>query len=353
MNAPANQDAHARHDEVRTLADDGVRRLSTAEDTSAVRAIETELLGKRSRISELKAGLRDLDHDERRSLGAALNHARVALESAAAGRLEELSMAERREHLSAERMDLTEFQERATTGHAHLITQTWERLEDVFVGMGFHVATGPEVETDWFNFEALNMPPSQPARSLWDTLYVDTTDLDGVGADQLVLRTHTSPVQIRAMLHAVRERTGPPIHVVCPGRAYRQDTADATHLPVFHQIEMLVIDRGISMGDLAGTIETFTKAYFGRDLTSRLRPSYFPFTEPSAEVDISQPDGSWLEVGGCGMVHPNVLQAGGLDPEEWSGFAFGFGIERLAMIRHHVQDIRDFVTNDMRFLEQF
>ena len=340
-------------DEVRSLVDDGLDRIARAEGADDVRAVESELLGKRSRMSELKAGMRELDADARRSLGAALNEARAALEAAAAARLEDLARAGRHAQLAAERMDLTEHQDRAAAGHAHLITQTWERLEDVFVGMGFTVATGPEVETDWFNFEALNLPPSHPARSLWDTLYLDTSGMDGVGPEQLLLRTHTSPVQVRTMLRAARERTGPPIYVVCPGRAYRQDTADATHLPVFHQIEMLVIDRGISMGDLAGTIETFTKAYFGQDLTSRLRPSYFPFTEPSAEVDISQPDGSWLEVGGCGMVHPNVLRAGGIDPEEWSGFAFGFGIERLAKIRHHVDDIRDFVTNDMRFLEQF
>jgi phenylalanyl-tRNA synthetase alpha chain len=219
--------------------------------------------------------------------------------------------------------------------------------------MGFTVADGPEVETDWFNFEALNLPPAHPARSLWDTLYLDTAGLDGVSDGELVLRTHTSPVQVRSMLRAVRTGEGPPIYVVCPGRVYRRDTADATHLPVFHQIEGLVIDRGISMGDLAGTIEEFTKAYFGGEMTSRLRPSYFPFTEPSAEFDISTPDGSWLELGGCGMVHPNVLRAGGLDPEEWSGFAFGFGIDRLAKVRHAVDDLREFVTNDVRFLEQF
>jgi len=340
-------------EETRTLVAAGLARLAVAPSSAEVRSIESELLGKRSRLTEMKAGMRDLDAEDRRVLGAALNQARTELEAAAAERLDHLAAQERRAVLAAERLDLTEYQGRASTGHRHLVTQTWERLEDVFVGMGFTVATGPEVETDWFNFEALNLPPSHPARSLWDTLYLDTSDLDGVGDQQLLLRTHTSPVQVRTMLRAVREGSGPPIYVVCPGRAYRQDTADATHLPVFHQIEMLVIDRGITMGDLSGTIETFTKAYFGQELTSRLRPSYFPFTEPSAEVDISQPDGSWLEVGGCGMVHPNVLRAGGLDPEEWSGFAFGFGIERLTMIRHHVTDIRDFITNDMRFLEQF
>ena len=255
--------------------------------------------------------------------------------------------------LLEEAQDLTEALGRARTGHVHPITLTWERLEDVFVGMGFTVEDGPEIETDWFNFEALNLPEAHPARSLWDTLYVDTSEIDGVGDGQVLLRTHTSPVQIRTMLRAAEQGSGPPIYAVCPGRVYRRDTADATHLPVFHQIEGLVIDRGISMADLAGTIEEFTKAYFGESMTSRLRPSYFPFTEPSAEMDISQPDGSWLEIGGCGMVHPNVLRHCGLDPEEWTGFAFGFGIDRLAKIRHDVADLRDFVTNDMRFLEQF
>lgn len=339
--------------EAEEVGREGVARAAAAESGEDLSAVASDYLGKKARLSELRAGLRDLGEAGRRELGAAVGSARSAIEAAIAARREELAARERREVLAAERLDLTEWQGRARPGHSHVITQTWERLEDVFVGMGFTVADGPEVETDWFNFEALNLPPSHPARSMWDTLYLDTSRLDGVEEGQLVLRTHTSPVQVRTMLRAVREGSGPPIHVVCPGRVYRRDTADATHLPVFHQVEMLVVDRGITFGDMAGTIEEFTKAYFGRDMTSRLRPSYFPFTEPSAEVDISQPDGSWLEVGGCGMVHPNVLRAGGIDPEEWSGFAFGFGIDRLAKIRHHVDDLREFVTNDIRFLEQF
>jgi phenylalanyl-tRNA synthetase alpha chain len=339
--------------EARAIADEGIEQLSAAVDLEALRALETTYLGKQSALSGLKASMRDLDPEQRKALGAEMNRARAALEAAAAARRDELEASARRAKLAAERLDLTESLGRVARGHSHVITQTWERLEDVFCGMGFTVADGPEVETDWFNFEALNLPPEHPARSLWDTLYLDTSDLDGIGPEQLLLRTHTSPVQIRSMLRAVREGSGPPIYVVCPGRVYRRDTADATHLPVFHQIEGLVIDRGITMGDLAGTIESFVKAYFGDEMTSRLRPSYFPFTEPSAEFDISAPDGSWLEVGGCGMVHPNVLRAGGLDPEEWAGFAFGFGIDRLAKIRHGVDDLREFVTNDVRFLSQF
>jgi phenylalanyl-tRNA synthetase alpha chain len=343
----------AHHSTAAALADVGVERIAGADDLEALRGLEAEYLGKRSELGALKSAMRDMDPDERRSFGAALNEARERLVAAVEQRRTALESAARADRLAGERLDLTESLGAAQVGHAHVVTQTWERLEDVFCGMGFRVADGPEVETDWFNFEALNLPPAHPARSLWDTLYLDTSGLSGVHEGELLLRTHTSPVQVRTMLQAVRTGEGPPIYVVCPGRVYRRDTADATHLPVFHQIEGLVIDRGISMGHLAGTIEEFTKAYFGEQMTSRLRPSYFPFTEPSAEFDISTPDGSWLELGGCGMVHPNVLRAGGLDPEEWSGFAFGFGIDRLAKVRHAVEDLREFVTNDIRFLSQF
>ena len=220
----------------------------------------------------------------------------------------------------AERLDLTEVLPGPPAGHLHLVTQAIEELEDVFVGLGFTVAEGPEVETDWHNFGALNFPPGHPARDMYDTLYVDLRR-----AEVDVLRTHTSPVQVRVMTSQP-----PPYYSVMPGRVFRSDTADATHMPVFHQIEGLVVDRDITFADLAGTIDAFTKAYFGGDFTSRLRPSYFPFTEPSAEFDIQRPDGTWLELGGCGMVHPNVLRNCGIDPEEWQGFAFGFGIDRLA-----------------------
>jgi phenylalanyl-tRNA synthetase alpha chain len=209
--------------------------------------------------------------------------------------------------------------------------------------MGFTVAEGPEVETDWHNFGALNFPPDHPARDMYDTLYVEMGE-----PGSTVLRTHTSPVQVRVMTEQP-----PPIYSVMPGRVFRQDTPDATHMPVFHQIEGLVIDRDITFADLSGTLDAFTKAYFGGEFASRLRPSYFPFTEPSAEYDIVRPDGSFLELGGCGMVHPNVLTACGIDPEEWQGFAFGFGIDRLAITRHGVDDLRHLFTNDIRFLAQF
>ncbi len=339
--------------EAAELVRSGIERLSAIEDQQGLTEFQTEMLGKKARLNEIRASLKDASPEDRKTLGAAINEARSKLEKAINAHRAELTQRLRRAELEAERLDLTEWLGRGRVGHVHPITQTWERLEDVFVGMGFAVEDGPELETDWFNFEALNLPPAHPARSLWDTLYLDSSEIEGVGPDELVLRTHTSPVQVRTMMRAVREGSGPPIHVVCPGRVYRRDTADATHLPVFHQVEGLVIAEGITMGDLAGTIEEFTKAYFGESKTSRLRPSYFPFTEPSAEVDISQPDGSWLEIGGCGMVHPNVLNYAGIDSERWTGFAFGFGIDRLAYIRHGVGDLRDLVTNDMRFLEQF
>ena len=337
-------------DDVESLVASAERSIAAAEDLVALHELEIELLGKTSALVRLRAGLGSLEPEARKVAGAAVNEARRSIEARLADRQTALAEAQRNAQIAAEAMDLTEFlgDDRAMAGHMHLVTQTWQRLEDVFVGMGFRVAEGPEIETDWFNFQALNLPQNHPARSMWDTLYVDAGD-----PMQIVLRTHTSPVQVRTMMTALAEGSGPPIYVVCPGRTYRKETADATHLPVFHQIEGLVIDRGIHMGHLAGTLDAFTKAYFGADLTSRLRPSYFPFTEPSAEFDVSTPDGGWLELGGCGMVHPKVLEACGLDPEEWSGFAFGFGIDRLAKIRHGLSDIRELLVNDVRFLRQF
>ncbi len=317
--------------------------ITSAPTLDALRGLHPELLGKRSPLSERKRTLGGLAPDERRAAGLRLNEARDDIDAAFAARQAELEAAERRVRLEAERLDLTEIRDVPPRGHLHLVTQARDRLEDVFVGMGFSVAEGPEIESDWYNFEALNIPPGHPARGMWDTLYVDLGDPETV-----LLRTHTSPVQIRLM-----SDTPPPIYAVMPGRVYRRDTPDATHTPVFHQIEGLVIDRGISFADLAGTIDAFTKAFFGADFRSRMRPSYFPFTEPSAEFDIGLPDGTWLELGGCGMVHPRVFEAVGYDPEEWSGFAFGFGIDRMAKTLHGVDDLRELFINDIRFLEQF
>ncbi len=292
--------------------------------------------------------------EERKDAGRAINAVRQVLTAAVEERRSVLEAEDRRRRLESDRLDLSEVVGGVARGHLHLVNQARRELEDVFVGMGYSVAEGPEVETDWHNFEALNMPPAHPARGMWDTLYVKLGQ-----PESTLLRTHTSPVQIRVMTSQP-----PPIYIVAPGRAYRRDTPDARHLPVFHQIEGLVVDRGITFGDMAGTIEAFTTSYFGPTITSRLRPSYFPFTEPSAEFEVTCifcegkgcrvcSQSGWIELGGCGMVDPNVFEAVGIDPEEWQGFAFGFGIDRCAMLRHDVDDIRHFISNDIRFLEQF
>ncbi len=329
---------------VAAARDVALRRVTESVTADEVRALEAELLGKRGPFATFKTGLGALPTiDEKKAAGQAVNEATIAVSQEIDSRLRELASAERLVQLAGERIDLTEVTSRPKRGHAHVVTQAWERLEDVFIGLGFQIAEGPDVETDWHNFEALNVPPDHPARSMHDTFYVD----HGAPGSTL-LRTHTSPVQIRVM-----QTIPPPIYMIMPGRVFRNETADATHLAVFHQLEGLVIDRGITLADLAGTIDSFTKAFFGSDFGSRLRPSYFPFTEPSAEFDIQTPSGQWLELGGCGMVHPNVLRAAGLDAEEWSGFAFGFGIDRMAKERHAISDVREMYTNDLRFLEQF
>jgi phenylalanyl-tRNA synthetase alpha chain len=331
-------------DTVTAARDEALERIAAAATLDDVVVLDSELLSKRGVFAGFKASLGSLASvDDKKQAGQALNAATATVAAALEQRRTELSRAARAIQLETERLDLTEGVGGTSRGHAHLVTQAWQRLEDVFIGLGFQVAEGPEVETDFYNFEALNMPRSHPARSGFDTLFTDYRD-DG----SVLLRTHTSPVQIRVM-----QSIAPPIYMVMPGRVFRRDTPDATHMPVFHQIEGLVIDRGITMAHLAGTIDAFTKAFFGGAFTSRLRPNYFPFTEPSAEFDIQRPDGTWIELGGCGMVHPNVLRAGGLDPEEWSGFAFGFGIDRMARERHGIDDIRDMYSNDIRFIEQF
>jgi phenylalanyl-tRNA synthetase alpha chain len=314
-------------------------------------------LGKRSALALAHRQLGALDPDARREAGARLHEIRGRLEGVAEQRRVDLAAADRAAMLAADRLDLTEETGAVSPigrGRLHLVTQTARALEDVFVGLGFAVAEGPEAETDWYNFEALNMPPAHPARSMWDTFYLDLGQPESV-----VLRTHTSPVQIHLM-----EDATPPIHAVTPGRCYRRETPDARHLAVFHQVEGLVVDRGITFSDLAGTIETFTNAYFGSDIHSRLRPAYFPFTEPSAEVEITcticRGEGcrtcsgtGWIELAGCGMVDPAVFEAVGIDPTVWSGLAFGFGIDRCAQMRHGIADMRWLTENDVRFLRQF
>jgi phenylalanyl-tRNA synthetase alpha chain len=341
-------------EELERLEAEARDRIVAAASLAELRAVEQDVLGKRSLLASLNATLGQLPAEERKDVGQAINAARTRVREVFEARQRGLDLAERNARLAGERLDLTEVVDPLQRGHLHPSSQARAELEDVFVAMGYTVAEGPEIETDWYNFEALNMPPDHPARSMWDTFYVKAGEPGSV-----VLRTHTSPVQIRVM-----QSQRPPIYSVMPGRCYRRDTPDARHLAVFHQIEGLVVDRGISFADLAGTIESFTTAYFGPGIHSRLRPSYFPFTEPSAEFEVTCifcegagcrtcSQTGWIELGGCGMVHPNVLRAVNIDPEEYTGFAFGFGIDRLDMMKRGVDDLRRYLTNDVRFLGQF
>lgn len=327
-------------DNLANQVEDSCSNAATIEELAQ---IQSQFLGKKSQLVNAKKELGSLAADDRANVGKQLNALKGQIEQIIADRKVTLQETEWETRFSKERLDLTERLDPVKRGHLHLITQARDELEDVFVGMGYSVAEGPEVETAWYNFEALNIPDWHPARGNFDTIFVDLGEPEDV-----MLRSHTSPVQIRTM-----ESQEPPIYIVAPGRTFRSDSADATHLPAFNQIEGLVIDKGITMGDLAGTIDSFVHAFFGQEVKSRLRPSYFPFTEPSAEFDISRDDGSWLELGGCGMVHPNVLRNCNIDPEIWQGFAFGFGIDRLVSMRYQLDDIRELVVNDARFLRQF
>lgn len=319
--------------------------LAEISDLDRIDAAANELLGRRSLLVLARRQLGNLPLDTRKQAGRRVNEARDRLQQAVDEARSRVKAELRAQRYETDRLDLTErlVSQRQRRGSLHLITQARDHLEDIFVGMGFTVAEGPEVESAWYNYEALNIPEWHPARGSFDTLFVDLGE-----PEEVMLRSHTSPVQIRTM-----EACEPPIYIVAPGRTFRRDTADATHLPTFNQIEGLVVDRDITMADLAGTIDEFVKAFFGREVDSRLRPSYFPFTEPSAEFDISRSDGSWLELGGCGMVHPDVLRNCEVDPEVWQGFAFGFGIDRLVAIRYQLDDIRELVNSDVRFLRQF
>jgi phenylalanyl-tRNA synthetase alpha chain len=334
--------------------------FQAAADLDALRTAEQAHLGKRSALGEVQRSLGALDPDTRRALGERVNAARAALKAGLDARRGELEAARDAALLEAERVDVTLPGRVPPRGAVHPLTRTVDEVVDIFVGLGYRVAEGPEVETDWHNFQALNMPPDHPARSMQDTMYVAEPD-GQVG--RLVLRTHTSPVQVRSMLAGP-----PPLYVVVPGRVYRADTPDATHLPVFHQVELLAVDEGLTMGDMKGTLLAFVRAYFGEGRDIRLRPSYFPFVEPGAEVDVScfACDGRgvtatgatcrtcrgerWIEMLGCGMVHPNVLSAVGYDPDKVSGFAAGLGVERLYMLRSGLADLRVLTDNDVRWL---
>jgi len=315
-----------------------------------IEQIKVKYLGKKGELTAVLRGMGALSAEERPIVGQLANEVRAKIEAAIAEKAKALQAKALEEKLKAEKLDVTMPGTPAPVGHVHPLTQVQREMEDIFIGMGFSIAEGPEVELDYYNFQALNIPENHPARDTQDTFYI---------SDNVLLRSQTSPVQVRTMEHQK-----PPVRVISPGRVYRSDALDATHSPLFHQMEGLVVDKGITMSDLKGTLEIFAKRMFGDSTKIRFRPHHFPFTEPSAEVDVScfvcggkgcrlcKGEG-WIEILGAGMVHPFVLSNCGIDPEEYSGFAFGMGIERIAMTKYGVDDIRLFYENDERFLKQF
>ena len=325
----------------RALAD-----ISAATSTSELQQAKSAHNGPESQLAKLNASLKTLAPELRREAGATIGDGRKRVGQALAQRTEDIAEGEARAKLESERLDVTALPSRLPTGSRHPLALMQEEMSDVFVGMGWEVAEGPEIEHEWFNFDALNVDPDHPARSESDTFYVEPE------GSHLVLRTQTSPVQIRSLL--TREL---PVYIVSPGRVYRTDDVDATHLPVFTQIEGLAIDRNLTMAHLRGTLEHLARAMFGADAKIRLRNNHFPFTEPSAEMDVWHPGmrggPRWVEWGGCGMVNPNVLRAAGVDPDQYRGFAFGMGIERSLQFRYQLSDMRDMIEGDARFSQQF
>ncbi|WP_404313048.1 phenylalanine--tRNA ligase subunit alpha [Agrococcus terreus] len=320
--------------------------IEAAQTTAELQAAKAAHNGQGSALAALNASLREIAPEERKAAGQLIGGGRQQVGAAIAARQGELEAAEEAAQLEAERIDVTALPRLQRPGGRHPLTLLQEEMGDVFVGMGWEIAEGPELEHEWYNFDALNVDPDHPARSESDTFYVAPADR------HLVLRTQTSPVQIRSLL--TREL---PVYVVAPGRVYRTDDIDATHLPVFTQLEGLAVDKGITMAHLRGTLEHLARQMFGEEARIRLRPNYFPFTEPSAEMDVWHPGmrggPRWVEWGGCGMVNPNVLRAAGVDPEVYSGFAFGMGIERTLQFRYQLDDMRDMIEGDVRFTEQF
>jgi phenylalanyl-tRNA synthetase alpha chain len=327
--------------------------LAALENCKAIKDLEeirVKFLGKKGELTNILKMMGKLSPEERPAMGQLANDIREMIEKNLATKLQALKAAEMQAKLAAERIDVTMPGKKVAQGKPHPLTLVMDEIKEIFLGMGFDVVSGPEVELDYYNFEALNIPKDHPARDTQDTFYIN---------ENVVLRTQTSPVQIRVM-----EKTKPPIRIISPGRVYRSDAVDATHSPLFHQIEGLVVDKGVTMADLKGTLEIFIKQLYGQDAVVRFRPHHFPFTEPSAEVDVMcfncggegcrlcKGEG-WIEILGCGMVHPKVLQNCGIDPEIYSGFAFGLGLERVVMRRFNIDDLRLFFENDLRFLEQF
>ena len=335
-----------------SLTTEALAAIGRAPSEDDLARIEQEYLGRKNgQVSRLLSNIAQLPPVEKASLGKAANEAKRAIEAALAARRAELETARLADLAETEAIDITFPGPPPERGHIHVLTQVRRQIETVLESLGYQVELGPEVETEWYNFEALNIAEGHPARENWDSFYF---------SHELLLRAHTSPVQIRAM-QRIKE---PPIYIITPGRCYRRDPPEATRLPYFSQVEGLAVDKGLTVGDMKGTLLYMIQSLYGRDRKVRVRPSYFPFTEPSFEFDVSCGicggigckscrHKGWLEVGGCGMVHPQVLRSGGIDPTQWNGYAWGFGIERMAMLKHDVDDIRLFYESDLRFLEQF
>jgi phenylalanyl-tRNA synthetase alpha chain len=344
-----------------SLERDARARIDAAADLAAIEALRIEFLGKQGSVSALLKTLGTMSADERLDKGPQIQGLRQAVSDALAERKAAMEAAELERRLASETVDLTLPAPAVPTGSVHPVSQVMDELAEIFADLGFSVATGPEIEGDWYNFTALNMPESHPARAMHDTFYFPAQE--GAEGGRMLLRTHTSPVQVRSML-----AHGAPLRIIAPGRVYRSDS-DATHTPMFHQVEGLVIDRGIHLGHLKWTLETFLKAFFERDdIVLRLRPSYFPFTEPSVEVDVGfalengkrvlggsgdEPGHGWMELLGSGMVNRRVIEMGGLDPDVWQGFAFGVGVDRLAMLKYGMDDLRAFFDGDVRWLKHY
>ena len=339
-------------EQLEALQADALQRIAATETIRELQDIKVAYLGKKGSLTGVLRGMGKLSKEERPVVGEIANHVRTAITTALEEKTEKLEQAELEKQLEEETIDVTLPGRPVKVGGPHLLTNIVQEIEDLFIGMGYEVREGPEVETDYFNFAALNLPKNHPARDMQDSFYI---------TNELLLRTHTSPVQARTMQEYNGEK---PFKMICPGKVYRRDTDDATHSHQFTQIEGLYVDKNVRMSDLKGTLDKFAKKMFGEDREIRLRPSFFPFTEPSVEMDISCKvcDGKgcsvckgtgWIEILGGGMVHPKVLEMGGYDPEVYSGFAFGMGPERIAMLKYGVNDIRNFYANDIRFLKQY
>jgi len=349
-------------EELLDLREDALRAIASASDLASLDETRVSILGKKGSLTTVLRGLGSLSPEERPAVGKTANEVRLALECAMEARRSELALAEMDARISADAVDVTLPGRARPLGGRHLINRLAAEITEIFVGLGYRVGEGPEVELEYYNFTALNHPPQHPARAATDTFYVRDLSgdvFDGPEPSGVLLRTHTSPVQVRTL-----ESLEPPVYVLAPGKVYRRDVADPSHLPQFTQIEGLVVDEGITFADLKGTLDFFVREVFGEDRKTRFRPHFFPFTEPSAEVDVSCgicggsgcrfcKNTGWLEILGCGMVDPNVFEYVGIDPERYTGFAFGMGVERIAALKYNVPDLRMLVEGDMRFLRQF